>query len=60
MTWFRYKKIPHPDSELRQDYFKRCGITHENDMTAEEAEEFNTPPTQDRTAVGTFEIEFAE
>ena len=43
MTWFRYKKIPHPDSELRQDYFKRCGITHENDMTAEEAKEFNTP-----------------
>jgi len=60
MTWFQYKKNQHPDSELREEFFKRCRVYHENDMTAEEAEEFNTPSTNDRRPVGTFEIEFAD
>ena len=60
MTWFQYRKIQHPDSELREDFFKRSRVYHENDMTAEEREEFNTPPTNDQEFVGTFEIEFAD
>tara|TARA_B100000315_G_C14350602_1_gene483804 strand:+ start:84 stop:266 length:183 start_codon:yes stop_codon:yes gene_type:complete len=60
MTWFRYQTILHPDKELRQDYFNRCGIVHENDMTAEEFEDYSTPDTDEKQFIGRFEIEFAE